>query len=73
MELGIVEKVAMLMPADPLPMIIERNDPQHPAGGEHPSLMPGAVPAMSAELTAEAGWKQRCNNVRSKERLKLRN
>lgn len=40
-------------------MAIERNDPQHPAGGAKAPLMPGAVPAMSAEATAEENGKQR--------------
>lgn len=39
-------------------MAIERNDPQHPAGGAEAPLMPGAVPAMSAEATAEENGKQ---------------
>lgn len=40
-------------------MAIERNDPQHPAGGAEAPLMPGAESAMSAAAAAEENGKQR--------------
>lgn len=39
-------------------MAIERNDPQHPAVDAEAPLMPGALPAMSAEVAAEENGKQ---------------